>query len=102
VSYAVDNITVIPNPSATSEIDPERMPVLFYPNPFASSAIISTSGMKDASSEIYDQTGKLVSRMENISGHEFIVDRKNLLSGIYFYRLMQQGKKPACGKFMVE
>ena len=76
-----------------------------YPNPFTSSSILHIEGDLNAnkiSLVIYDLIGKEVKRLENIKENNVIIDRINLIDGIYFYKLLENNKIIATGKLVAE
>jgi hypothetical protein len=75
-----------------------------YPNPFSNSAVFrcNTEGLSDASLVIYDITGRVVKRMDNIGTNEFGINSEGLNGGMYFYRLVQGPELIYTGKFVIE
>lgn len=69
-----------------------------YPNPFNPLSRIDFSIPADTfvKLELYDQTGQLVMTLVNgnlqAGKHAVIIDAENLVSGVYFYRLLADGK----------
>ena len=63
-----------------------------YPNPTSGSFSVFTSEqIKNGSIEIYNRIGALVLNQE-ISGQQNNIDLKNLANGIYFVKVMSEGK----------
>jgi hypothetical protein len=74
-----------------------------YPNPFAMQAtIFSEIELKNAILEIYNLTGQKIMDQKEIVGQQIIVKRNQLMSGIYFYSITQEGKIVTSGKMVVE
>ncbi len=64
-----------------------------YSNPFAKSAVIYTDDyLKNASLTFYNIYGQKVKQLNNITGNAILLDRDNLLSGLYFIQLSQGNK----------
>jgi hypothetical protein len=77
----------------------------FYPNPINEMATLKINRSVDIENmrlEILDATGRVVMVKENISSNEIMIENKNLESGIYFYRLLENGHLIAANKFVVE
>jgi len=73
-----------------------------YPNPFSSQAILQTDrSLENATLSVYDSYGQAVKQVKNISGQSITLHRDNLPSGLYFLRLMQEGKIVATDKLVV-
>jgi len=51
--------------------------------------------------EIYNAMGQEVREMNNISGQSITLQRDNLPGGLYFIRLMQEGKIMAIDKLVI-
>lgn len=78
--------------------------VLLYPNPFTDFTTINISKaiqVEEADLFIYDILGKVAMKISTINEHEFKLERKNLESGVYFYKLENQNKIIASGKLIV-
>lgn len=79
--------------------------VSFYPNPMNDFATIKINGYVESENlrlEILDAAGRVVVTKESISSNEILIESKNLESGIYFYRLLDNGNLMAVDKFVVE
>lgn len=57
------------------------------PNPFSTSARISTSHMQDASLTISKCLGQIVQRKDHLSGSSIVIERDNLPEGLYFLQI---------------
>ncbi len=76
-----------------------------YPNPFTSQITIevSTSGKSDNYElRIFDMYGRSLARKVFESTDKIILDRDNLESGIYFYKVFQNEKIISTGKIIAE
>lgn len=81
----------------------ETADISVYPNPFTSTATLSTqSVLKNASCVIYDVLGKEIKRMDNLNGDSISIDRTNMRNGIYFCRLSQGSTFIGSKKIIVE
>ena len=90
------------SPSVTSmnELNSVNL-VSVYPNPFFIQTTISLSQeVNDASLIIYDLSGKEVKNI-NFSGKQVVMERENLFSGIYFYRIVLKEKTISKGKIII-
>ena len=79
--------------------------VSVYPNPFMNDATISIGEdvqLKDAEMYLYDGIGKEVIHVTAIQNHEFKLQRKDLRSGIYFYRFINDKAIISYGKIVIE
>jgi hypothetical protein len=73
-----------------------------YPNPFSLQTTLRTNAsMKNSRLVIYNSFGRVVRQIENISGQEYTLDRENLLSGLYFISLVQDGEIIANDKLVI-
>ena len=59
-------------------------------------------GNTNASFYLYDVTGRIVKTIKNITTPEFKLEREDLQSGIYFYRLNDLEKVISTGKLIIE
>lgn len=79
--------------------------VNFYPNPMNDFGTIKINGYVESEKlrlEILDAAGRIVITKETISSNEILIDSRNLESGIYFYRLLQNENLIGVDKFVVE
>ncbi|MCW3084005.1 MAG: hypothetical protein JWP12_1371 [Bacteroidetes bacterium] len=75
-----------------------------YPNPFSTSTTLTVDAgvvLKDATFQLYDITGKKVLE-QIVSGSTVSIQRGQLDSGVYFYRLMNNGILAGSGKLIAE
>jgi hypothetical protein len=74
-----------------------------YPNPFTvQTTIFSSIELKNATLKIYNIPGQEILEEQGISGQQIIVKRSRLISGVYFYRIVQDEEVVATGKMVVE
>ena len=80
------------------------MNVLIYPNPFSASTTIEfENGKKETHTlAIYDITGQLVRKINNITTGQIKIERENLVSGLYVFQLMNNATRVGKGKIIVE
>ncbi|MES2515343.1 MAG: T9SS type A sorting domain-containing protein [Bacteroidota bacterium] len=75
-----------------------------YPNPFSNNITFKLTGtdMKQFDIVLYDVLGKEVKREEKITEQTATMDVSELNAGIYFYKLIQNGKAITTGKLIAE
>lgn len=86
----LDSLNILYNPVSVNSID-NYFSHSVYPNPFSNTAIISLSNYNGNICDfvLYDILGNEVMKKENISSNNILIDRSNLPSGIYNYRITQ-------------
>jgi ligand-binding sensor domain-containing protein len=73
------------------------------PNPFTNSSILKLSKpLQNATLTIYNILGNEVNRLQNLKGSEIQITRKDLKSGMYFFRLMDKNGFVGNGKLLIE
>jgi hypothetical protein len=77
--------------------------VLVYPNPISETGIfeIVSKTKHKAQLLLFDGLGQLV-RQENFVGSQVVLQRKNLVSGLYFYKIMDGNTPLSIGKVLIE
>ncbi len=76
--------------------------ISMFPNPFKYQITISSpTPFENATFFLYDLSGRIV-RTENISGKTHSVNRNELASGIYAYKIQSNGSYLAGGKIIAE
>lgn len=75
-----------------------------YPNPVVQSSTLEFSNPlnENCSLELYDSHGKMVERVTNITTNKVEIERKELSSGLYYFRLFSEKKMLASGKLTFE
>lgn len=76
-----------------------------FPNPMNISATIkltTENKVENSTLQIYDILGNLVLSKKDVNTNEIIIYRGNLRSGIYFYKISNDKKIFASGKFIIE
>ncbi len=79
--------------------------VKIYPNPIQQQAWIHIGPdvvLKNAEFRVYDLQGKEVLLVRDVKDRQFTLVTKNLSSGNYFYRLVNDGQVAATGKIAVQ
>ncbi|MCX6234261.1 MAG: T9SS type A sorting domain-containing protein [Bacteroidetes bacterium] len=79
--------------------------VMVYPNPFNDQVtirILSPEKLDSWNIAIYDLLGRSVRNCPNISRTSVTIDRRDLNSGIYVYKITHQDRIFATGKFIIE
>ena len=72
------------------------------PNPFHSLTTIQLDKpVYQAVLNIFDASGQLVQKLENISGQEILLSRNNLPNGLYFLQLLEKNQIVAAGKLVI-
>lgn len=74
-----------------------------YPNPFNDKATFELQNVAEGQKtlRLLDISGKIV-YSQTVFNKQFILDRKNLNGGFYFYEISNEGAKIATGKLVVE
>ncbi|NVO03231.1 MAG: M6 family metalloprotease domain-containing protein [Bacteroidetes bacterium] len=76
---------------------------LLYPNPFNNyCTLVSSLPLKNANISIYDILGKEVRHYENLSGKEITIQKEDLKSGMYFFKIADKSGFVGNGKMVVE
>jgi N-acetylneuraminic acid mutarotase len=89
------------------ELDKLRSSLNVYPNPMQSTSTVSFNAASlEAFSRIsfvlYDINGRQLRNIEQLHSSEFTIERNDLASGMYIYRLVADGKMAASGKLMIQ
>lgn len=76
--------------------------ITLYPNPLTTASILrSTIFLADFELKIYNISGKLVRKVANLSGQEFLIERNNLNSGLYFIQLTKNNNSLGICKMLI-
>jgi len=74
-----------------------------YPNPFSQQATLDFPSIKEKTTfTLYNTNGQLVRTVKNIIGGQFIINRDNLPTGVYYFMLITKNKIIATGKLITE
>lgn len=108
ITWALNNryfyTTDICNPASVESIEGEQNIISIYPNPFSTSATISINGqlkMGNGEFVMYDIFGREVKKL-SIANYPFSIQRDNLPSGVYFYKVNAENKIIGTGKVIIE
>lgn len=75
------------------------------PNPFKNQTtfkISSTIPLNNTDLLIFDISGKVVKKVEDIRDEELVVERESLSSGLYYYKLMESDQVMKSGRIMIQ
>jgi len=86
------------------DIDELFRPIKIYPNPFSTSTTLEFENKNDEKQilTIYNSTGALVRKIDNITNGSVRIERENLKSGLYFFQLTNTTKRVGSGKITIE
>jgi len=74
---------------------------IFYPNPLETQSILQIeTEIRDATLIISNVFGQTVRRIDKLNGNQFIIDRGNLTSGVYFLKIKNNNKQVASIKMI--
>jgi hypothetical protein len=75
-----------------------------YPNPFTNTATLEFDNPQSRSHQlsVFNTLGQLVMSIGYIKSNKFLIDRKDLQSGLYFYQLHNEDALVGSGKMMLE
>jgi hypothetical protein len=78
--------------------------VKIIPNPFNEYSILTFANPqnKKHTLTIFNTTGQIVQQKDNITGDEIIIERENLVNGLYFFQLRSVSNIVASGKLIVD
>jgi len=74
--------------------------ITIYPNPITETSTLKIDNSNNNTLEIYDNQGKLITKI-NID-NEYIINRKDFKSGIYFYLIRNKENLIGKGKFIIK
>jgi uncharacterized repeat protein (TIGR01451 family) len=79
-----------------------------YPNPFTAQATLDIQGLEKTGPlsilsdfTLFDAFGRQL-RSEKFNDHQFVFERQNLGTGIYFFKIENGGKLIGTGKFLIQ
>jgi len=85
-----------------NKTDLDKSSFFVYPNPFSSVTTVSfNTELKNARLEIYNIEGQEIKIIQNIYGKQIIIDRSNLLEGIYFLKIIEDNHNFINGKLII-
>ncbi|MBK9450274.1 MAG: trypsin-like serine protease [Bacteroidetes bacterium] len=94
---ATQSVGLPENPSQAANLQ-------VFPNPFSSSTTIRFANPRGnrLGFQVLDAQGRMVSRMDGLTGEEITFERGNLAGGLYFFQLLAGERIIGRGKFVVE
>jgi hypothetical protein len=100
-TYGIDNVNVS-FVTGISENAGNSIVQRVYPTPFNFTTTIDLNmAVTNATLTIYDVCGKQVKTMDNVSGNKIHIEKGDMYSGVYFFRIAESGKSIASGKVVV-
>jgi len=91
-------------PTGIKATSNEVIPISVYPNPFITSATIEFENKNEENYTltIYNVTGALIRKIDNIKIGKINIKRENLKSGLYFFQLVNNSERVNTGKIVIE
>lgn len=84
------------------EAKSEQNHLNIFPNPFSTCATLTSDKFfQNATLIIYNSLGQAVKQIDNFTGQSIILYRNNLPKGLYFVRLIQDGKTFSTDKLVI-
>lgn len=89
---------------SSNEIRNDKSLIRIFPNPFNKETFIEFKNIDNERYylNVFNVTGQMVEKIDNITGNMIKVERKNLNSGIYFFQLKSAKGIVAQGKLIIE
>ena len=88
---------------SNNEVDEQLQNVLLAPNPMQDEMMVSyPMELEGVTFSIYDMVGRKIIELSGTEVGQIKVDRTNLTSGMYVYRLEDENGRYKAGKFVVE
>ncbi len=90
-------------PNLRTSIEEPLLPALLvYPNPFSQATTFNTVNLsKPLDIEVSNMNGSQVWKTTNITNHEVVMERGNLQSGVYIYKIISANGQQVTGKLVV-
>jgi hypothetical protein len=84
--------------------DNSKTEILLYPNPFYSSATMKfeNTGNENYTLTIYNTYGQIVRTIKNIVTNNIQIEKQNLTTGLYYFKLSKEEKIIGTGKLNIE
>ena len=102
-SMATITIIVISCATGVDQVNAPSPQAIVYPNPFSESAHVVVTGVEASGSyqmKIFDLMGNSTKNI-NFTGNQFTLEKENLSEGIYFFKLVSDGRDVYTGKFII-
>ena len=90
--------------SGIEEVLVPQVKVKVYPNPFeqyTTLQIESETNYQNITLEVFDAMGRIIVKKQNQNNQQIILERQDMLQGVYFYRLVADGLLLNSGKLIV-
>lgn len=102
-AYVLDNIWFIADSTVVESVtESGSVEVGISPNPFIDqTTFLFSTPLENVTFQLFDTNGKLVFNETNISGIQYILNRGNLHSGLYCYRISKNAIKLQAGNVRV-
>ena len=102
-SLGCDNASCLLTTSISTNGVLKKEEVLIYPNPFCISSTIEITIEPNIKYDfiLYDQFGRVVKEIMNITEKKTIIQKNDLDSGMYFYKAISTGNIIGTGKILV-
>ena len=102
--YTTDTVGVVfESPTATEEVYNPLEAIEVYPNPMnAQSTFLLPEGIGKVDFNLFNLLGQPIRRIENIDDQSILLERGDLTSGMYLYRIEDKNGRFVSGKIMVE
>lgn len=89
---------------SVEDVQEPGVSVNIAPNPFYDVTYINLEGkqLDDISLQVFDGTGRLVRNTSVDNQYSIMVTRDNLTAGVYFFRILSEGRLVVAGKLIVQ
>ena len=104
-SSIVTNTTAnyISFPLSIAQLTDAQISVKVFPNPFSTIVTIMIDGINTSYTfELIDVTSRAVKKLDDITTNRFQIERGDITSGVYLYRISVNHKALAYGKLVVD
>ncbi len=104
LTQACEDISNLYNSISPVETLNQSLSVSVNPNPFSNETLLQLKN-SDASIEqldLYNVSGRLVRSYDELLSNTIVIERKNLTTGMYFYKLVTSKQQYVSGKLFVQ
>lgn len=103
-SDSINFNVVRPVPTNIKSYESQNSFLKISPNPFNNSATVSINdlALSNATFSVFDAQGKLVKSLKNIETQEFMIEKNELSSGLYFFKFYNEKKLIQTGKLIIQ
>lgn len=90
--------------SVDDDLSTSLLKIKASPNPFSLKTQLDFSNLSEEVEKVhlYNTSGQRLRTYDNINGKNFIIERENIESGIYFYEVITKKRKTISGKLIVQ